>query len=51
VEKLLNAFRRQHRIDPAKDVFILLDGDKLNADDGVGDLDLEDGDNLEVYVR
>ncbi|KOS19084.1 hypothetical protein ESCO_000994 [Escovopsis weberi] len=51
VRTLVDAFRKQRGIDPAKAVEVRLDGDVLQDDETMEALGVEDMDSLDVYVR
>lgn len=51
IERIIFAFRRSKKIPDDKTVFLMYDGEKLNAQDMMQDTEIEEKDTIEVYVR
>ena len=48
---MINAFRIEYKVDPEKEVYLVFDGDRLDAPTAVGDTELSDMDSIEVFIR
>jgi hypothetical protein len=51
MSRIINAFRGDNEIPPEKDVYLMFDGDRLDPSASVGEIELSDMDNLEIYVK
>lgn len=51
IGKILLAFRQQQGLESGKSVYLLFDGDRLEEDMTVGDVEIEDLDTVDVQVR
>ncbi|EKD15599.1 uncharacterized protein L3040_009073 [Drepanopeziza brunnea f. sp. 'multigermtubi'] len=51
VQKMIQAFRREKEIPEEKEITLHLDGDQLDLESRVEELDLEDMDNIEVHIH
>ncbi|MCJ1431795.1 hypothetical protein MMC27_001150 [Xylographa pallens] len=51
VSRMINAFRIEYKVDPGKEVYLVFDGDRLEAPTAVGDTELSDMDSIEVFIR
>ena len=45
------AFRKDKCIDGRKDIYLVFDGDRLDADDTIGDTDIGDQDRIDVTLK
>lgn len=50
-ERAAGAFQRSQHVPEGKEIFLMVDGERLNPNDTVQDTDIEDDDVVEVYVR
>jgi hypothetical protein len=51
IGKMSSTFRGQRGVPDAKDISLYFDGDKLDSDSTVEDVELADMDNVEVHIR
>ena len=50
-ERILAAFRREHKIDSDQDLVLTFDGETIEPEDSISQTEVEDMDNLEVHFR
>ena len=51
VKRIIGAFRTFHNLGPEREVLLQFDGESLDPDTVVSELDLEDMDNIDAYVK
>ncbi|KAI9884965.1 MAG: hypothetical protein M1823_003241 [Watsoniomyces obsoletus] len=51
VSRIQSAFRQARKIEAERDVFLMFDGDKLGAEDTVGNTEISDLDHIDIHVK
>ena len=50
-KRLVGAFRKVRKISPDKEVFIMFEGERIDPEQTMGGLDIEDQENFDAHIK